>query len=119
MFEVLKISLSNNRVLREQSQLRYDDTSISFIRNATQLIENKYPSTNIVLNIQSSSCRLAGHLLCSHLLKMLFTLYNVEPVLPSQKTLKNETTSSKMIHNHIHANCNKNYFSSFYDEYDS
>ena len=119
MFEVPKMNLSNNRILREQNQLRYDDTSISFIRNATQLIENKYSSTNIVLKIQSSSYRLAGHLLCSHLLKMLFTLYDVESVPHSQKTLKNETTSGQIIHNYIYANCNKNYFSSFYDEHDS
>jgi hypothetical protein len=66
-----------------------------FIRNATDLIENKYSSTNVVLEIQTSSCRLAGQLFCSHLLKMLFALYNVEPALPDQKLIKVDSISSK------------------------
>ena len=82
------------RILRDQNQLQYNDISLTFIRNVTHVIENKYPSTNVILEINSSSCRLAGELLCSHLIKMLFAFYNVNPVLPSEQTNINQTTSS-------------------------
>ncbi len=84
----------NYRQLQDHNQLQYDDTSFAFIRNVTQLIENKYSSTNVILEIQSSSCRVAGYLLCSHLIKMLFAIYNVEPLQPNDKTLNIESVSS-------------------------
>ena len=48
----------------------------------------------MILEIKSPSCRLAGQILCSHLVKMLFALYNVNPVLSNQETNINQTTSS-------------------------
>ncbi|CAF4451165.1 unnamed protein product, partial [Rotaria sp. Silwood2] len=77
--EILRIAIEILQILRAQNQLHYDDTSLVFIRNATSLIERKYSSSNIVLEIHSSSCRIAGQLVCSHLVKMLFALYNIEP----------------------------------------
>ncbi|CAF0723704.1 unnamed protein product [Adineta steineri] len=70
--ELMKIVLEILKSLRLQNQLDYNGTSIDFIRNVTNIIQNKYPTTNIILEITSSSCRLAGQLLCSHLVKMLF-----------------------------------------------
>ncbi|CAF4680863.1 unnamed protein product, partial [Rotaria sp. Silwood2] len=83
-------------ILRDQNQLDYNDTSLTFIRNITYIIENKYPSTNMILEIKAPSCRLAGQLLCSHLLKMLFAFYNVNPVLSNQETNMNPTISRPM-----------------------
>jgi len=83
------------RILQSQNQLQYDDTSLNFIRNVTQTIESKYPATNTTLQIDSSSCRLAGNLFCSHLVKMLFTFYNVEPIISDRKSIKSETVSGK------------------------
>ncbi|CAF1208637.1 unnamed protein product [Rotaria sordida] len=60
--QIVKIAIEILQYLEDQNQLRYDDPSFSFIRNATQVIENKYSSQTIVLEIQSSSCRLAGRL---------------------------------------------------------
>jgi hypothetical protein len=60
----------------------------------THIIQNKYPSTNCILEIKSSSCRLAGQIFCSHLLKMLFAFYNVEPVLSDHQTNIIETIPS-------------------------
>ncbi|CAF4711177.1 unnamed protein product, partial [Rotaria sp. Silwood2] len=60
--QIVKNSMEILKILQEQKKLQYDDISVAFIRNATQLIENKYPSTNIILEIDSSSCRLAGYL---------------------------------------------------------
>ena len=85
------------RELQDRNQLHYDDTSFTFIRNITQLIENKYPSTNVVLEIQSSSCHVAGTLLCTYLIKMLFAIYNVDPVLPNDKIYQIEPVTS----NHV------------------
>ena len=96
------------RLLRDQNQLQYDDTSLTFIRHVTSLIENKYSSTNGILEIQSSSCRLAGHLLCSHLLKMLFALYNVDPMLPNHNTIKIESISRKSVYNFKYSTFKKN-----------
>ncbi|CAF4134544.1 unnamed protein product [Rotaria sordida] len=78
----------NPRILRAQNQLHFDDTSLIFIRNATTLIERKYSCSNIILEIQSSSCHIAGQLLCSHLIKMLFALYNTEPVRQNMNKIK-------------------------------
>ncbi|CAF4611363.1 unnamed protein product, partial [Rotaria sp. Silwood2] len=64
--------------LQIQNQLDHNDTSLIFIRNATNLIEAKYPSSNVTFEIQPSSCNIAGHLMYSHLIKMLFALYNIE-----------------------------------------
>ena len=88
---------SNYRTLQEQNQFIYDDVSFNFIRNVTQIIECKYSSTNKILQIDSSSCRLAGTLLCTHLLKMLFALYDTESVFePEEKTMNIQTISSKL-----------------------
>lgn len=86
-----------NRTLKDQNQLLYDDTTLNFIRNTTQLIENKYPSTNLALEIQSSSTRLAGYLFCNHLRKMFIELYNISPLLPNELTDRNGTVQSKKL----------------------
>ncbi|CAF4709135.1 unnamed protein product [Rotaria sp. Silwood1] len=91
--EIVKIALEILKILQDQNQLKYDDTSFSFIRNATQVIENKYSSQTMVLEIQSSSCHLTGYLFCSHLIKMLFAIYNIEPVLLNDKKTAIETIS--------------------------
>ncbi|CAM4827034.1 unnamed protein product [Rotaria magnacalcarata] len=98
--QIIKISIEILTLLQEQNKLQYDDTTFSFIRNVTQIIQHKYPSTNTVLQVQSSSCRLAGNLLCTHLLKMLLAIYNIEPILPNDKTLQIESIS-------IHSTTNK------------
>ncbi|CAF3683536.1 unnamed protein product [Rotaria sp. Silwood1] len=90
--EIIRISIEVLELLRSQNQLHYEDTSLTFIRNVTSFIENKYPSSNGILEIQSSSCDLAGRLVCSHLLKMLLALYDVEPIVPNVK--KNKVDSS-------------------------
>ncbi|CAF3129238.1 unnamed protein product [Rotaria sp. Silwood2] len=102
--ELLKITLEILKILRDQNQLDYNDTSLTFIRNITYIIENKYPSTNMILEIKAPSCRLAGQLLCSHLLKMLFAFYNVNPVLSNQETNMNPTISSikKKLESYFH-----------------
>jgi len=81
--------------MQDDKLLHYDDTGSLFIRHATQLIENKFPISNDVLEIQPSSCRIAGNLLCNYLLKILFAIYNVEPVLLNDNLFNNELTSSK------------------------
>ncbi|CAF2088574.1 unnamed protein product [Rotaria magnacalcarata] len=93
----LKISIEILKLLQERNQLQYDNTNFTFIRNATQLIENKYSSINNTLEIEASSCRLAGYLFCSHLIKMLFALYDVAEVLPTEKTSIFESMSRKKI----------------------
>ncbi|CAF4275616.1 unnamed protein product [Rotaria magnacalcarata] len=93
----LKISFEILKLLQERNQLQYDNTNFTFIRNATQLIENKYSSINNTLEIEASSCRLAGYLFCSHLIKMLFALYDVAEVLPTEKTSIFESMSRKKI----------------------
>ncbi|CAF4938783.1 unnamed protein product [Rotaria sp. Silwood1] len=98
--EIVKIALEILKILQDQNQLKYDDTSFSFIRNATQVIENKYSSQTMVLEIQSSSCHLTGYLFCSHLIKMLFAIYNIEPVLLNDKKTAIETIS-------LHSTTNK------------
>ncbi|CAF3932869.1 unnamed protein product [Rotaria sp. Silwood1] len=98
--EIVKIALEILKILQDQNQLKYDDTSFSFIRNATQVIENKYSSQTMVLEIQSSSCHLTGYLFCSHLIKMLFEIYNIEPVLLNDKKTAIETIS-------LHSTTNK------------
>lgn len=60
------------------------DISSHFIQSATLLIEQLYPSINMVIEIETSSCRLAGQLMCTYLMKMLFAFYNVEPILDEQ-----------------------------------
>lgn len=85
-----------NRILKDQNQLIYDDTSLNFIHHTTQLIENKYPSTNLVLQIESSSTRLAGYLFCNYLRKMFIELYNISPLVPNELTNRNETVPSKI-----------------------
>jgi hypothetical protein len=82
------------RNVRDQNELRYDDTSLVFVRNIKQLIENQYPATNLIVEIRSSSCHLAGQILCSHLLKMLFEFYNVDPAVPEQQLITTETIPS-------------------------
>jgi hypothetical protein len=101
------------RILQHQNQLKNDDISFSFIRNATQIIENKYSSAALVLEIQSSSCRLAGNLFCSHLIQMLFAIYNVEPVLPNNITHAIDSMSSENIFKYFHLTFNKKKSSSF------
>lgn len=85
------------RDLQNQNKLKYDDTSFIFIRNALQIIETKYPVTNTTLEISSSSCRVAGNLFCTYLLKMLFAIYNTEPLLKNNNLNNNESYSSKTI----------------------
>ncbi|CAF3345808.1 unnamed protein product, partial [Rotaria socialis] len=99
--ELIKITIEILKILRDQNHLHHNDTSLTFIRNATYIIENKYPSTNTVLEITSPSCRLAGQLLCSHLLKMLFAFYNVNPVLSNEEINMNPTTSIQSTINNI------------------
>ncbi|CAF4281668.1 unnamed protein product, partial [Adineta steineri] len=99
--ELMKIILEILKSLRLQNQLDYNDTSIDFIRNVTNIIQNKYPATNIILEITSSSCRLAGQLLCSHLVKMLFAFYNVNPVVSNHETNINQMTSTQSTVNTI------------------
>ncbi|CAF1510706.1 unnamed protein product, partial [Rotaria sp. Silwood1] len=84
--QIVKISIEILKELQEQDQLQYDNTNFIFIRNAAQIIETKYSSINNTLEIEASSCRLAGILFCNVLRKMFFALYNVEPVLESEKT---------------------------------
>ncbi|CAF2961565.1 unnamed protein product [Rotaria sp. Silwood2] len=98
--QIVKNSMEILKILQEQKKLEYDDISVAFIRNATQLIENKYPSTNIILEIDSSRCPLAGYLQCSHLLNMLFTIYNTEPIISNDIISKIEPIS-------IHSTINK------------
>ncbi|CAF3978277.1 unnamed protein product, partial [Rotaria sordida] len=86
--EILRITIEILQILRAQNQLHFDDTSLIFIRNATTLIERKYSCSNIILEIQSSSCHIAGQLLCSRLIKMLFALYNTEPVRQNMNKIK-------------------------------
>ncbi|CAF1924247.1 unnamed protein product [Rotaria magnacalcarata] len=88
--QIVKISLEILQILKDQNQLLYDDTSLNFIRNTTQLIENKYPSANLVLEIQSSSTRLAGYLFCNYLRKMFIELYNTSPLLPNELSTRNQ-----------------------------
>ena len=47
------------KILKIRKQLDYNDTSVIFIRNATSLIETKYPSSNGILEIHPSelSCK--------------------------------------------------------------
>ena len=85
-----------DRQLQEENLLQHDDNTFSFIRNTTQLIEKKYPLTNHVLKIQSSSCRIAGHLVCDYLIKMLFAIYNVEPILPKDDMFITQSESSNI-----------------------
>ena len=61
----------------------------------TNLIEAKYPYSNVVLEIQPSSSRIAGWLVCSHLVKMLFSLYNIEPVRQDVNKTNIDSFSSK------------------------
>ncbi|CAF4568674.1 unnamed protein product [Rotaria sp. Silwood2] len=91
--EIMRISIEALEFLRSQNQLHYEDTSLTFIRNVSSFIENKYPSSNTVLEIQSSSCDLAGHLVCSHLLNMLLVLYNIEPIVPNVNKNKIDSRS--------------------------
>ncbi|CAF1086183.1 unnamed protein product, partial [Rotaria sordida] len=98
--QILKISMDILKILQDQKQLICADLSFNFIRNVTQIIETKYKSTNIVMEIDSSSCRLAGTLLCSHLLKTLFTLYNTEPIIMPEERSTNIQSIS------IHSNIN-------------
>ncbi|CAF3275618.1 unnamed protein product [Rotaria sp. Silwood2] len=93
--EIIRISIEVLELLRSQNQLKYKDTSLTFIRNVTRFIENKYPSSNGVLEMQSSSCNLAGRLVCSHLLKMLLALYDIEPIVPNVNKNKIDSSSSK------------------------
>ncbi|CAF2073356.1 unnamed protein product [Rotaria magnacalcarata] len=99
--ELINITLDILKILRGQNQLEHNDTSLTFIRNITYIIENKYPSTNMILEIKSPSCRLTGQLLCSHLLKMLFAFYNVNPVQCNLETNMNPTTSIQSTINNI------------------
>lgn len=90
--------LSINRILQEEKLLISGDLSFNFIRSVTQIIETKYKSANTVIEIDSSSCRLAGTLLCSHLLKTLFALYNTEPLIGSEEqSTKNQSVPSMLI----------------------
>ncbi|CAF2102840.1 unnamed protein product [Rotaria magnacalcarata] len=99
--ELINITLDILKILRGQNQLEHNDTSLIFIRNITYIIENKYPSANMILEIKSPSCRLAGQLLCSHLFKMLFAFYNVNPILCNLETNMNPTTSIQSTINNI------------------
>ncbi|CAF4916752.1 unnamed protein product, partial [Rotaria magnacalcarata] len=99
--ELINITLDTLKILRGQNQLEHNDTSLIFIRNITYIIENKYPSANMILEIKSPSCRLAGQLLCSHLFKMLFAFYNVNPILCNLETNMNPTTSIQSTINNI------------------
>ena len=105
-FDVIRLLINNisilNRILKDQNQLLYDDTSLNFIRNTTQLIENKYPSANLVLEIQSSSTRLAGYLFCNYLRKMFIELYNTSPLLPNELSTRNQILPSKFFYHYFY-----------------
>jgi hypothetical protein len=81
--------------MQDNNLLQYDVTSLTFICTATQSIENKYSFTNDILEIDSSSCHVAGNLLCTYLLKMLLEIYNVKPILPNDNMCNIESVSSK------------------------
>ncbi|CAF1253382.1 unnamed protein product [Adineta ricciae] len=98
--QILKISMDVLKTLQDENQLISGDLSFNFIRNVTQIIETKYKSANAIIQIDSSSCRLAGTLLCSHLLKTLFALYNTDPLITSEE----QSTRSQSIS--IHTNMN-------------
>lgn len=87
--------MHNYRQLQTHNQLHHDDTSLTFIRNATNVIESKFPTSSTVVEIQSSSCHVAGHLVCSNLLKMLFALYNTEQIGININKNKFDSVSSK------------------------
>lgn len=67
-------------MLREQGKLKNDDNDADFVQNATIMVETMYPNVNKKVDIEASSCHLAGHLMCTYLMKMLFTIYNVDPL---------------------------------------
>ncbi|CAF1686737.1 unnamed protein product, partial [Adineta ricciae] len=100
IYQILKISMDVLKTLQDENQLISGDLNFNFIRNVTQIIETKYKSTNAIIQIDSSSCRLAGTLLCSHLLKTLFALYNTDPLITSEE----QSTRSQSIS--IHTNMN-------------
>lgn len=64
---------------------------------ATLLIEELYSSANPIIEIEASSCRLAGQLMCTYLMKMLFLLYNVESSTEEQEQSMMDVQSSEYI----------------------
>ncbi|CAF3230326.1 unnamed protein product [Rotaria sp. Silwood2] len=100
--QMIKISIEILKELQEQNQIQYDNTNFMFIRNVAQILETKYSSINNTLEIEASSCRLAGVLFCNLLLKMLFALYDVEPVLASEKKTIIESMSLHSTTKQIH-----------------
>lgn len=73
------------------------DTSLHFIQSATLLIEELYPSTNSTIEIETTSCRLAGQLMCTYLMKMLFAFYDTEPMSEEQLEISKELQSGRII----------------------
>jgi len=73
------------------------DTSLHFIRSVILLIEELYPSTNVIIEIEARSCRLAGQLMCTYLMKMLFSLYNIEPMSEEQSRISMGFQSRRII----------------------
>jgi hypothetical protein len=61
----------------------------------------------MVLEIQSSSCRLAGKILCTYLFKMMLALYNTDPVFTNQNKNKIESFSSKKVYKFIDIHLNE------------
>lgn len=86
-FAIMSMILS--RIYREQFPTLIDDVGASFIRNVTPIIAMISPIANSHESIQASSCLLAGRLMCNHLIKMLFCLYDTE-------TKPNEDGNMKM-----------------------
>lgn len=83
------------RILSNRKQLRNDDIGQQFVRNSTLLIDSLYSSNGTKkLEIDRISCRFAALMMCNNLMKMLFTIYNVDPVTDSQKHFTNSTLSS-------------------------
>lgn len=85
------------RRLKNADRLSTPNTSLHFIRSATLLIEELYPSTNAVIEIEARSCRLAGQLMCTYLMKMLFAFYNIEPMSEEESQISMEYQSRRII----------------------
>lgn len=82
-------------MLNTRKQLQNNDVSQQFVRNATLLVENVYPNTGTQkFQIDKRSCQFAALLMCNNLTKMLFAIYNVDPVTDTQKRCKNSASSS-------------------------
>lgn len=80
--------MSMTRIYREKYPTIINDVGPSFIHNVTPIISIISPKGKSHESIEASSCLLAGRLMCNHLIKMLFCLYDTKTIPDDDSNLK-------------------------------